>query len=315
MNSAGQDNIGKILLAILSFKRLSEKYGKDYLGGILAIDELDTTLYPASQIKLLEALRKFSSQYKIQIIFTTHSLTILEKSCEWQEDPKIKGQIKVIYLQKIDANVAITDNITYTSIKDKLNVVLPPKKAIKKIPVFTEDKEGQIFFRAIIKRRASNLEFLDCTLGCDNLIELVRKKIPGFKHPQSLVVLDGDVKSDSSKMRRITPLKSSFLLLPGKHSPERLIADFLHKLPDASPVWSNIHAGYTKQLAFSVFSLKEVQSDREKAKQWFNEQKVYWGKLCANVINPWITENQQEVDLFITEFESTINKYKKLTII
>ncbi|MFL7034999.1 hypothetical protein BCS71_17215 [Vibrio lentus] len=33
-NSAGQDNIGKILLAILSFKRLKEKYTTNYKGGI-----------------------------------------------------------------------------------------------------------------------------------------------------------------------------------------------------------------------------------------------------------------------------------------
>jgi predicted ATPase len=88
MNSAGQDNIGKILLAILSFKRLKEKHGDSYKGGILAIDELDTTLYPASQLKLVEALRKFSSQYSIQIVFTTHSLTILEEMCVHQENPK-----------------------------------------------------------------------------------------------------------------------------------------------------------------------------------------------------------------------------------
>ncbi len=34
MNSAGQDNLGKILLAILSFQRLKTKYGSSYQGGI-----------------------------------------------------------------------------------------------------------------------------------------------------------------------------------------------------------------------------------------------------------------------------------------
>jgi AAA15 family ATPase/GTPase len=55
-NSAGQDNISKILLAILSFKRLKEKYKNDYKGGILAIDEIDATFYTGSQIKLIDAL-------------------------------------------------------------------------------------------------------------------------------------------------------------------------------------------------------------------------------------------------------------------
>ncbi len=53
-NSAGESNIGKIILAILSFKRLKEKYKKDYKGGILLIDELDATLYGYSQKKQLE---------------------------------------------------------------------------------------------------------------------------------------------------------------------------------------------------------------------------------------------------------------------
>ena len=313
MNSAGQDNIGKILLAILSFKRLKEKHGDAYQGGILAIDELDTTLYPASQSKLVEALRKFSSQFKIQIIFTTHSLTILEKVCEWQDDVKIVNQVKVIYLQKVDKNVKIIDNISFEMIKNKLNVAMALSQPIIKVPIFTEDKEGEVFLRAIIKRRASNLDFLDCTLGCDNLIELVRKKIPGFKFPESLVVLDGDVKNDNSKMKRITVHKN-ILILPGTHSPERLIADFLFQLSDGSPIWNQIHPSYNKQFVFREYSLKEIQSNREKAKEWFNQQKKYWGILCGKVINPWISQNKTEVDIFLKEFENTIEKYDKFLL-
>lgn len=313
MNSAGQDNIGKILLAILSFKRLKEKYGVDYQGGILAIDEIDATLYPASQLKLIEALRKFSSQLNIQVVFTTHSLTILQKACEWQEDERISGQIKVVYLQKYDTSVKAIDNISYPTIRDKLNVALSERQSTKKIPVFTEDKEGEIFLRAIIKRKSSSLQFIDCTLGCDNLIELARKKIVGFKYSQSIVVLDGDVRSENSKMRRINKLKN-FLILPGNNSPERLIAEFLHALPDDSPHWENIYEGYSKQHVFRDFSLREIQSSREKAKQWFNLQKEYWGRNCANVINPWIEENEEDVNVFIEQYDSLIEKYNKLLL-
>lgn len=312
MNSAGQDNVGKILLTVLSFQRLKAKYGKDYQGGILAIDELDTTLYPASQIKLLEALRKFSSQLKIQIIFTTHSLSILEKTCEWQADFKLLNQVKVLYLQKTDNDVKVAENISFDIIKDKLNIAMATKQVSKKIPVFTEDKEANVFFRAILKRRSASLQFLDCTLGCDNLIELVRKKIPGFRFPESLILLDGDVKADSSKMRRITGIKKSILILPGNNSPERLIAEFLFNLSEASPIWDKIHFGYTKQYAFKDFSFNEILNDREKAKEWFNQQKTYWGKVCVNVINQWIAQNQIEVNTFLEEYDKTILGYKKL---
>ena len=311
MNSAGQDNIGKILLAILSFKRLKEKYGADYQGGILAIDEVDATLYSASQLKLIEALRKFSSQLNIQVVFTTHSLTILQKTCEWQEDQRIPGQIKVVYLQKSDASVRAIDNISYQAIRDKLNVVLSERQKTKRTPVFTEDKEGEIFLRAIIKRRSSSLQFVDCTLGCDNLIELARKKIVGFKYPQSVIVLDGDVRSERSKMRKINNY-NNFLILPGDKSPERLLAEYLHRLPDDSPHWENIYDGYSKQHVFRDFSLREIQSIREKAKQWFNTQKVYWGRNCVNVINPWIEDNREDVNTFIEQYDNLIEKYNKL---
>jgi AAA15 family ATPase/GTPase len=310
MNSAGQDNIGKILLAILSFKRLKAKYSSSYQGGILAIDELDTTLYPASQAKLIEALRKFSSQFNIQIVFTTHSLTILEKACEWQADPRITGQTKVLYLQKVDANVKVIDNVSFETIKNKLNVAMALKKAVTKVPLFTEDKEGEIFFRAIIKRKSSDFNFVTCTLGCDNYLELIRKKILGFRFPDSLIVLDGDVKATPSKMKQIVS-QHNVLVLPGEHSPERLLADFLYRLPDASPIWDTIWSGYTKQFAFSNYSLREIQSNRDKAKAWFNEQKEYWGRLCANVINPWIAENQAKVDTFVNQLDVTLEMYKK----
>jgi len=310
MNSAGQDNIGKILLAVLSFKRLKETHGNAYQGGILAIDELDATLYPASQLKLINALRKFSSQLKIQIVFTTHSLNILEKVCEWQNDSKIQGQIRVVYLQKADAKVKAINNISYEEIKNKLNVALSVRQKPKKIPVFIEDNEGEVFFRALIKRKSSLLQFIDCTLGCDNLIELAKKKVVGFKYPDSLIVLDGDVRMETSKMRRINQLHN-FLILPGTKSPERLLAEFLHSLSDESPVWDNIYNGYSKQHTFRDFSLREIQTNREKAKEWFNNEKQHWGRNCANVINPWIMENQAEVDAFLSAFDSMIEKYIK----
>lgn len=48
-NSIGQDNLSKIILALFSFKRLKEKYPDSYQGSLLAIDEIDATMFPASQ--------------------------------------------------------------------------------------------------------------------------------------------------------------------------------------------------------------------------------------------------------------------------
>ena len=77
-NSAGEGNIVRIILAILSFKRLKEKF-TNYKGGILLIDELDATLYGFSQKKLVDYLYQSAKDYNIQIIFTTHSPIILRQ--------------------------------------------------------------------------------------------------------------------------------------------------------------------------------------------------------------------------------------------
>ena len=77
-NSMGQDNLGKIILALFSFKRLKNKYPEQYKGGILAIDEMDATMYLAAQVELLKVLRKYASKLKLQILFTTHSMSLLK---------------------------------------------------------------------------------------------------------------------------------------------------------------------------------------------------------------------------------------------
>ncbi|WP_417939496.1 ATP-dependent nuclease [Flavobacterium sp. RS13.1] len=293
MNSAGQDNLGKILLAILSFKRLKEKYPTEYSKGILVIDEIDTTLYPASQIKLLEYLRKFSSKYSIQIIFTTHSLNLLETACSIQQEPKQAKLIKVIYLQKFDTKIKVIDSPSFNFIQNRLNVSLSTKKEDTKINTFTEDKEGEIFFKGLIKAKKAQLNFLQCTMGCSNYIELVRKKIPGFNFPQSIICLDGDVRNEPNNIKVIKNFKN-ILLLPGNNSPERLLAEMLYEESEASPIWNNLFQDYTKQLCFHEFSITDIRVDRQKAKTWFNKQKDYWGSnnSCSRIINIWIQKNK-----------------------
>ena len=44
--SSAQDNISQIITAILSFKKLREEAGAEYKGGLLLIDEIESTLHP-----------------------------------------------------------------------------------------------------------------------------------------------------------------------------------------------------------------------------------------------------------------------------
>ncbi len=311
MNSAGQDNIGKILLAILSFKRLKEKHGNHYKGGILAIDEIGATLYPASQIKLLKVLRKFAENFNIQIIITTHSLSILKEACAYEVDSTIQGQTKVFYLQKYDKKIKILQGLSFEAITHKLNVTLGSTKPKIKISVFTEDKEAEIFLKSVLKTKLmSSFQCISIPFGCGNLIELCTKKVPGFKFPDSIIVLDGDVRNDSKKLKVANQL-TNMLILPGDKSPEQLLASFLHGLSDESPVWASIYEGYEKQHCFEDHRLSDILTKRDVAKAWFRSQQETWGKNCARVINPWIQNNQDEVKTFIKSVKEIQNKIAK----
>lgn len=304
-NSAGQDNIGKILLAIISFKRLKEKYTDDYKGGILAIDEIDTTFYPGSQIKLLEALNKFASKFDIQIIFTTHSLTLLKESSEYQEDENRREQIKLIYLKREDQKIIINDNIDYKFIKNHLNVALTGSPEKNKIDVFTEDAEGIIFAKSLLGlNRTKNLKFIDISLGCGNLIELASKKVPSFIFPKSIIILDGDIKqrTKANKIRNI-------LLLPTEKSPERLLSDFLNNLSESDELWGTVDRTFTKQYCFNNILNQEIQDDRKKAKKWFNSHLKIWGRNAFKVLNPWKEQNKQLVEEFTQEFDTLFEKF------
>lgn len=311
-NSAGQDNVGKILLAILSFQRLKNKYPDLYNGGILAIDELDATLYPGSQLQLIDFLRTYASKLNIQIIFSTHSLSILEKTCELQEQlskkDATKDQVKVIFLQKKNSTVVITPDITFSTIMHRLNVTIS-EGSVYKIDAFTEDKEAAIFVKALLKSKASKLSFIDCTIGYSALVDLGMRKVPSFTFPSSFVFLDGDVRSHHETMKKVNRLPN-FMVLPFDKSPERLIAEFLHNLPDDSEVWASINPDFTKQYCFRDYTLRDIEQ-REKAKIWFNTHLKVWGTNASKVINPWIKENKATVDEFTTEFVEKYNLFAK----
>lgn len=309
-NSAGQDNLSKILLAILSFKKLQEKYKKDYKGGVLAIDEIDASFYPGSQKILFDSLINFASKFKIQIIFTTHSLTILEQVDKVQSDIKRKEQVKLMFLTKEDGKINIKKDTNYQYIKNYLNRTLTGKPKSKKIDLYTEDKEGAIFVKSLIGQKTKYVNFVDVSLGCGNIIQLASVKVPSFSFPNSIIVLDGDVKGESKLYSKVMKLKN-ILLLPTNQSPEQLLANFLDKLSDTHSLWSEIDETFDHGYCFQEFSNDEIQTDREKAKKWFNTHLPNWGRNASKVLNAWKKENKELVQEFNDNFDELINRINK----
>ncbi|MGM9708780.1 MAG: AAA family ATPase [Prevotella sp.] len=312
-NSIGQDNLGKIILALFSFKRLKEKYPNDYNGGILAIDELDATMFPASQKQLLSVLRKYSSKYNIQIFFTTHSMSLLENVDEMRSEclavAKTQNDIRIIYLKRVDEMVEINDEASFRNINLNLQVIQEPKSKPHKIPVYTEDKENATFAKYLLHGKTSDLNFIDVSLPCTTLLELSAKKVPAFTAPQALIILDGDVRSQHNTRNKLNKVKN-VLVLPSDKSPEQFLASFLHDLSDKDELWSKIGNGYTKQVCFRDYPYENIISDRDYAKKWFIKNSPSWGRGCSIVLKTLFEKYSEEKSAFRSDFDRIMKLFK-----
>lgn len=89
--SIGQDNLGNIISALVDIYMLSLE--SDYKGALLCIDEIDVSLHPDTQIRLLDLFNQLAEELNIQFVVSTHSLTILKEMLK-----KEKGMIVILKL-------------------------------------------------------------------------------------------------------------------------------------------------------------------------------------------------------------------------
>jgi predicted ATP-dependent endonuclease of OLD family len=296
-NSAGQDNLGQILTSILSLSRLKNSLLAKYQGGMLLVDEIDAALYPAAQAKLIEKLFRIAQDLDLQIIFTTHSLDILETLMQ----PKYRHDSKVIYLTGARGGIRnVQDEVTITQIINDLRVLAPRTDMLEKISLFCEDYEANLWIKNLLGTSITRyLAIISDTWGADELARLSQKKVPVFK--RSIFVLDGD-KSSSLKNSRCPRI----IFLPGNERPENVFYKFLGGLDPDDEFWGGV-GGYTKQVCFR--DCPEIHPDRNVMKEWFRNQKPYWGSRgCSKLFNRWKKINPEAVIQFRTNFLNILDK-------
>lgn len=179
-----------------------------------------------------------------------------------------------------------------------------------KINVYTEDQEGAIFTKSLLGKKTKYLNFIKINLGCANLIQLATVKIPEFTFPNSLIILDGDVKTEAKSFRKCKKLKN-ILLLPTDKSPEQVLSQFLNDLSDGDPLWAEIDNTFDHQFCFENYTNDQIQKDRIAGKKWFNEHLKLWGRNASKVMNPWKSKNKELVQEFIDNFDLLLSDYNK----
>jgi AAA15 family ATPase/GTPase len=335
--SAGQDNIQIILTALLSLKYFYENSDKsNKYESMLLIDELDATLHPNLQNKILEIIIKFSKNYKIQVFFTTHSLSLIEYS--------LNKHCNITYL---------IDNVTPETKSGKIDILYNPtlqrislylknksddgKYKLKKIPVMTEDAEARIFLQEILtykKKENENFSKIESSLHCgqfnigaQTLKDMNDDEVFFRSLTPSITILDGDERPSNEDPRAYKELKKIYsrkniIFLPSNKSPEKLLFDYSLNVYNSQPdFWSSLdvlESQITKEYyrehikceieAIDKLShklIKENQSSngkiRKKRKELFKKHDLFFKLLLRH----WLAnkENKIELDEFIHDLK------------
>lgn len=231
-NSNGQDNLNQILAAMLSFKKLNKSLGSNYIGGALLIDELDASLHPAAQNKLLDFMSQETRKYNYQIIFTTHSLSMIEhfsqmKQLKTKNDP----DFMLAYLTNGRGRVESKENPSMSWIHNELLVSYNHRNVSEPIPVITEDDASTTFLTHVLAQWDLNmhLDFLSLSSGWTNLITLISKDFNYFG--KWITIFDADVPEESAQRK----LKNSLFNFKKIESEKEVTIQSILKLPNLLP--------------------------------------------------------------------------------
>lgn len=243
-NSIGQTNLGQILLAVKSFERLQSSLGDEYFGGLLAIDEIDATLHPAAQNELLKYLYDESQKLNLQIVLTTHSLSLIDFFYDLKSLKKNDDCLQVLQLDyksgSNDIEVIVNPPISrYTNVLTKRMGSLTPSQP--KVKVLTEDDVARWFLEKLFEKfnalspssHLTNLKLLDVSLGWENLLKLINSDYEYYKNMISIV--DPDVSEEKINAKSFEYIEKfnfnksggNLFSIPGEKSIENIFYHFI----------------------------------------------------------------------------------------
>lgn len=330
--SAGEDNVGQIILALMSFRKLKTDY-PDYKGGLLLIDEADAGLFPAAQINLLKLLERECRDLSLQVVMTSHSPTLIAQA--YEQSRQFRKRFKTIYLSDTFGDVQVMQGWSWSEINADINtmtLVAADGISLPKVNIYFEDGEAEDFFASLLNRQGVKkfmVPMSGITLGCSNYLQLIQKNIPEFSQ-KGIVCLDADQKSktDGKKLKTV-------IILPGHLPPDQLIFEHLYNLPANDEYWKN-EIYFTRKVFTSIanevlaefgitvskVNMAEIlagyqgsKAPREIFKRFYNND--IFKKLMSSLEKPtnpwrhWIEKNPVLVNQFLDQVKATISGVMK----
>ncbi len=302
-NSSGQDNLMQILYALLSFKLLSKKMKSQWKGGVLLIDEIDATLHPVAQIRLLDIILSICENIGLQAIFTTHSLQLLEHLNAKMSRKGKKDNI-INYLTTANRDLEVHVNPDQQFINNDMMIENSLKKINrKKVVVYSEDAETRWFIEKILEDYKRYVKIVNMNFGCEQAKKWMKTDPEYFKN--ILFILDGEV--DISPENSISGEQlRNFIVLPGGAPPEQVLHDYLLKLKSGHAYLSeNSKFGVTLRFfetnSINSDNYKNIERKRERSKKWFNDNKSLFEE--TNLFRYWKNDNISLVKKFLGNFK------------
>jgi len=326
--SAGEDNAGQIVMALLSFKKLKAEYSA-YKGGLLLIDEADAGLFPTAQVNLLKIFGRECRKLNLQVVMTSHSPVMIEYAYEESRHEHSK-KFKTVYLSNTYGSVQVMQDWPWAKISADIHtrtVSAGPIATLPRVNVYFEDTEAENFFDALMSRqplKKFTIAMSEVNLGCTSYVHLIKHKVPEFTE-KSVICLDSDAHSHIKGKNYKT-----IVLLPGDLPPDQLIFQHLYNLPSEDGFWQNelqfTRDVFTNAVRETIKELKitgakvdlgeriKAHSGALKPRDIF--KKFYKGDEVQKVLNcgtkpygawrHWIEKNPVSINEFLEQFKVAI---------
>lgn len=327
--SAGEDNAGQIIMAMLSFKKLQDEYS-DYKGGLLLIDEADAGLFPTAQINLLKIFERECRKLNLQVVMTSHSPVMIEYAFEQSKHEHSK-KFKTVYLSNTYGDVKVIQDWSWAKISADIHtrtVKAGPNAVLPRVNVYFEDKEAEDFFSALIHRQPLKkclTKMSGIKMGCTNFVYLLDRKVPEFS-ANSVICLDEDAKAHIKGKDFKT-----VVMLPGHLPPDQLIFEYLYNLPPDDAFWKNnlqlSREVFTNSAARDVITELAISGDKVDLKErlaayrgdkvkrnifknFYNSSDIQ--SLVSSSVRPadawshWVKNHPNVTNVFLETFKGTL---------
>lgn len=311
--SSGEDNLGHILLKMLAFKNYCQ--GRDSLQGVFCIDEVEASLHPIAQDNLIDFLLDFSKKYNIQIVVTTHSLSLINHVIEKQNlmnNGKDKICLNMISTRFTDNGAYnIITNPDYNQAYTELTLKGKSSSAREKIFVILEDDVEKQLFNLVIRKseakkymkRISNLTNFSKGNSFTFLSKLVKNAEELLKN--AIIIFDADVKENLDNYR------TSVYKMPSLYGLclEAEIIKYIVELPGDANLFRECNK--EKQSFINDFAQKDItnfeisflERNSKRCKNWKDSDKNF-----LKYVRIYVKENRNIFDPFEKSIYKDINE-------